>query len=41
MQDLYFNIGGTDALGNPCVMDAFDLFADGYWDGGFGTPSNP
>jgi hypothetical protein len=25
MEALYFNIGQNDALGNPCVMDAFDL----------------
>ena len=31
MRDLYFNIGGNDALGNPCVMDAFELYAGGYW----------
>ena len=33
MEELYFNIGQNDALGNPCVMDAFDLYADGYWSG--------
>ena len=41
MEALYFNIGQNDALGNPCVMDAFDLYADGYWDGGVGGPTDP
>ena len=31
MNDLYFNIGGNDALGNPCVMDAQQLIDGGYW----------
>ena len=33
MTDLYFNIGGVDGLGNPCVMDVYDLVDAGYWDG--------
>ena len=41
MEELYFNIGQNDALGNPCVMDAYDLYADGYWDGGVGGPTDP
>ena len=43
MSDLYFNIGGNDALGNPCVMDVFDLYAGGQWDGASvitGAPGN-
>ena len=41
MGELYFYIGQNDALGNPCVMDAYDLYADGYWDGGVGGPTDP
>ena len=33
MTDLYFNIGGVDGLGNPCVMDPLDLISQGYWSG--------
>ena len=31
MRDLYFNIGGNDAMGNPCKMNAIDLYLEGYW----------
>ena len=41
MEALYFNIGQNDALGNPCVMDAFDLYADGYWSGVGGDATDP
>ena len=41
MEALYFNIGQNDALGNPCVMDAFDLYADGYWSGSPGDATDP
>jgi outer membrane receptor protein involved in Fe transport len=41
MEELYFNIGQNDALGNPCVMDAYDLYADGYWAGPGDIPTDP
>ena len=41
MNDLYFNIGGNDALGNPCVMDAQQLIDGGYWAGGFDPATDP
>ncbi len=33
MTDLYFNIGGVDGLGAPCVMNVSELITAGYWDG--------
>ena len=41
MTDLYFNIGGVDGLGNPCVMDVYELVDMGYWDGVPGSASDP
>jgi len=45
MSDLYFNMGNNDALGNPCVKNALDLFLDGYWNAdnfyGFVDPTDP
>ena len=41
MTDLYFNIGGVDGIGNPCVMDVYDLVDMGYWDGVPGSSSDP
>ena len=41
MTDLYFNMGGVDGIGNPCVMDVYELVDMGYWDGVPGSASDP